>query len=94
MGIALDRDTPRKVEADQDDTTSKAAYPGKFKDNCTWPEWEVKFENYLSTLPGVKVVLLSYFVRAQAAPDCTTYSQGDFIADSITCAPLSGDHFQ
>ena len=94
MGIALDPDTLRKVEADQAETTSKAADPGKFKDDRTWPEWEVKFENYLSTLPGIKFGLMSYVVRAQAAPDCTTYFQGDFIAEAITCAPLSGDHFQ
>ena len=37
---------------------------------------------------------LSYVVRAQSAPDRTTDFQSDFIADTITCAPLSGAHFQ
>ena len=41
LGIALDRATLRKVEADQADTISKAADPLKFKYKCTWPEWEV-----------------------------------------------------
>jgi hypothetical protein len=37
----------RKVEKDQSDTVSKAADPGKFKDERKWPEWEPAFVNYL-----------------------------------------------
>ena len=42
----------RNVEADQAYTIRKADDPGKFKDERTWPEWEVKFENDLSTIPS------------------------------------------
>ena len=90
----MDRATLRKVEADQDETTRNAADPGKLKEERTWTEWEVKIENYLSTIPWVTGVPLSYVVRAQAAPDCTTDSQGDFIAEIIACTPLSGAQFQ
>ena len=37
---------------------------------------------------------LSYVVQSQAAPERTTDLQGEFIADTIACAQLSGDHFQ
>ena len=62
--IALYRATLRKVGAYQADTIRKAADPGKFKDDSTWTEWEVKFENYLSTIPGVNSVPLSYVLRS------------------------------
>ena len=44
----------RKNDSDQVDTISKAADPGKFKDEKKWPDWEPAFVNYLSTIPGVK----------------------------------------
>ena len=58
LGIAFDCVTIRNVEADQADTIRKADYPVKFKEERTWPEWEVNFENYLSTIPGVNGVPL------------------------------------
>ena len=83
----------RKVEADQDDTIIKEEDPGKFKDESTYPKWEVKFENYLSTISGVNIVSLSYVVRSHAYPDRTTDFQGDFIAETIIFTTLSGAHF-
>jgi hypothetical protein len=50
---------------------SKAANPGKFKDERKWPEWEPAFINYLSTIPGVNGVPLSYVVREPVTPDLT-----------------------
>ena len=82
LGIALD------------DTIRKAAYPVKFKDKCTCPEWEVIFDNYLSTIPGVNGLPLSYVVWDQVAPERTKDSQGNFIAKTIACAPLIITHFQ
>ena len=84
----------RTVESDQADTISKAADIGKFKDERTWTEWEVKSENYLFTIPRVNGVPLSYVVRDQASPDSTTYFQGNFIAETIACAPLSSAQSQ
>ena len=58
LDIALDCSTLSKVEADQGYTLSKTDDPGKFKDKRTWPEWEVKFKNYLSTIPLLSGVSL------------------------------------
>ena len=63
---------PGKVESDQADTITKAEYPVKFKDESTWYKWEVKSENNLSTIPRAYSVPLSYIVRYQVAPYCTT----------------------
>ena len=72
LGTALDQSRIRKVESNQAETISKAAYQGKFKDKCTWPNWELKSENYLSKILGVNGVPLSYAMRSQADPDRTT----------------------
>ena len=90
----MDSATIRKVKADQAETIIEVVDPGKFKDNCTWPDWKVKFENYLSTIPGFNIVPLSYVVQDQAAPDCTTDFQGEFIAETIACTTLSDAHLQ
>ena len=48
----------RKSDIDLVATNSKAADPGKFKDERKWPEWEKAFTNYLSIIPGVSGILL------------------------------------
>ena len=63
LDVASNRADVRKIEKDQSDTVRKAADPGKFKDERKWPEWEPAFVNYLSTIPGVSGVPLSYVVR-------------------------------
>ena len=93
LEIAFQRADVRKVESDQSDTVSKAADPGKFKDERKWPEWEPAFVNYLSTIQGVNGVPLSYVVRDKEESD----SMGTFESfneRSIACAPLSGVVFQ
>ena len=50
--------------------------------------------NYLSTIPGVYVVLLSYVVRNNEAPDHACDFAGDFMEDIIACAPLDGPKFR
>jgi hypothetical protein len=52
-----------KLDIDLVDTNTKAADPGKFKDKCKWPEWEKAFVNFLSVIPGVNRVLLSYVMH-------------------------------
>ena len=94
LGTALDRAKQKKVESDQAETIRKAAYPGEFKDKHTWTECEVKLKNYLYKIPGVNGVPLSYVMQSQAAPDCTTYFQSDFIDETISWSPLSSAHFQ
>ena len=66
--VSIQRAALRKVEDDQVDTISKAADPGKFKDERKWPDWEPAFINYLSMIPGSYHVPLSYVVREEEEP--------------------------
>ena len=84
----------RKVDTHQVDTISKAADPGKLKDERKWPEWYPTFVNYLSMIPGVYGVPLSYDVRENQAPDHTRDVEGDFTEEIIACAPLNGPKFR
>lgn len=93
LDIAFDRAEVRRIEKEQSDTVSKAADPGKFKDERKWPEWEPAFCNYLSTIPGVSGVPLSYVVRELGVPDPdATYES--FNEQAIACSPLEGAVFQ
>ena len=83
----------RKVDMDQVDTINKAADLGKLKDERKWPEWYPAFVNYLSTIPGVYGVPLSYIVRDNEAPDHAHDFVGDFMEEIIACAPLDGPKF-
>ena len=76
------------------DTISKAANPGKFKDERKWPDWEPAFVNYLSMIPGSYHVPLSYVVRKKEDPDHDRDFGDDFVSDTIACAPLHGAHFR
>ena len=62
IDISIQHAALRKVEDDQVDTISKAADPGKFKEERKWPDWEPAFINYLSTIPGSYHVPLSYVI--------------------------------
>ena len=92
--VSAQRASLRKTDAEQVDTISKAADPGKFKDEKKWPDWEPAFLNYLSTIPGVRGVPLSYVVRENEAPDHETDFGNDFTAHSIACAPLNNSSFR
>ena len=83
----------RKIDTDQVDTISKAADPGKLKDERKWPEWYLAFINYRSTIPGVYGVPLSYIIWENQAPDHTRDFEGDFTEVIIACAPLNGPKF-
>ena len=93
LDLALHRAECRKKESDQADTVSKAADPGKFKDERRWSEWEPAFVNYISTIQGVNGVPLSYVVREMEESDVDgTFDT--FNERSIACAVLSGVVFQ
>ena len=50
-------------------TNTKAADPGKFKDERgKWPEWEKAFINHLSVIPGVNGISLSNAVQEEENP--------------------------
>ena len=90
----MDQSAPRNVEADQSNTISKSADLVKFNFERTWTKWELKLEKFLSITPRVNNLPLSYVVWFQTDPDRTTDLQGNLIAETIACAPLSGAHFQ
>lgn len=90
---ASQRADVRKIEKDQSDTVSKAADPGKFKDERKWPEWEPAFANYLSTIPGVNGIPLSYVIRETEEPD-RAIENLSFNERAIACAPMKGPNFQ
>ena len=90
---ASQRADVRKIEKDQSDTVSKAADPGKFKDEGKWPEWEPAFANYLSTIPGVNGIPLSYVIRETEEPD-RAIEYLSFNERAIACAPMRGPNFQ
>ena len=90
LSIAAQCASFRKVDTDQVDTISKVADPGKLKDERKWPEWYPAFVNYLSTIPGVYGVPLTYIVRENEAPDHKRDFAGDFTEEIIACAPLDG----
>ena len=81
------------MDSEQVDTISKAADPGKFKDEKKWPDWEPAFVNYLSTIPGVSGVLLSYVVHTNDDPEHDMDFEDDFVTWSIACALLNGASF-
>ena len=76
------------------DMISKAADPGKFKDEREWPDWEPAFVNYLSMIPGSYHVPLSYGVGEREDPDHNRDFGDDFVSEMIACAPLHGAHFR
>ena len=94
LSTAAQRASLHKVDTDQVDTISKAADPGKLKDKRKWPEWYPAFVNYLSTIPRVYGVPLSYIVCDNAALDHARDFAGDFMEEIIACAPLNGPKFR
>jgi hypothetical protein len=92
LAEAQSRAFVRKSDIDLVDTNTKAADPGKFKDERKWPEWEKAFINYLSVIPGVNGVPLSYVVREAAEPeDGAEYET--FNERQTARAPLDGQYY-
>ena len=87
---AAQHDSLRKVDMDQVDTISKASDLGKLKDERKWPEWYLAFVNYLSTIPGVYRVPLSYVIRENEPRDHAHDFACDFTEEIIACAPSDG----
>ena len=90
LSTAAQRASLCKVDTNQVDTISTATDPGKLKDERKWPEWYPAFINYLSSIPGVYGLPLSYVIQKNLAPDHTRDFEGDFTEEIIACAPLDG----
>ena len=82
----------RKSDIDLVDTNTKAANPGKFKDERKWPEWEKSFINYLSVIPGVSGIPLSYIVRDEEFP-AEGLLYATFNDRMVNRAPLTGQYY-
>jgi hypothetical protein len=82
----------RKSDIDLVDTNTKAANPGKFKDERKWPEWEKSFINYLSVIPGVSGIPLSYIVRDEEFP-VEGLEYATFNDRMVNRAPLTGQYY-
>ena len=80
IDISIQQAALRKMEDNQVDTISKAADPGKFKDERKWPDWEPAFVNYLSTLPGSYHAPLSYIIQEQEDPEHGRDFGDDFVS--------------
>ena len=88
---ALERANSRSAVAKQAKATQAGADPGELKSDKGFYDWDDKWENYLSTIPGQNGVPLSYVVRVDSTPEYqpeTPYVS--FIDKSIGCAPHSG----
>lgn len=82
----------RKSDVELVTTNTKAVDPGKFKDERKWPEWEKAFVNYLSVVPGVSGIPLSYVVREQDVPT-PGVEYPTLTERMIQRAPLEGQYF-
>ena len=92
LAEAQNRAIVRQANKDSEDTNTKTAKPGQFKDESKWPEWEKAFMTYLAIVPGVNGIPLSYVVREDEHPDpnavYTTFKQR-----MIARAPLTGQNY-
>jgi len=82
----------RKSDIELVTTNSKSADPGKFKDERKWPYLEKAFINYLSVVPGVNGIPLSYIVREIENPTPGT-EYATFIERMINRALLNGQYY-
>ena len=90
--VALSRAQIRESDIDLVTTNTKAADPGKFKDERKWPEWEKAFVNYLLVIPGVNGIPLAYVVREDAEPE-EDRVYASFNERMIHRAPLEGQYY-
>ena len=94
LNVSIRRAALRKVDDDQVETISKAADQGKFKDERKWEDWEPVFTNYLSTIPGVYGIPLSYVIHENDNPQHDQDFGEDFTQEMILCASLRGANFR
>jgi hypothetical protein len=89
---ALSLSQVRKADIDLVATNAKAVEPGRFKDECKWPQWEKAFANYLAVIPGVTGIPLSYVIREHDVPE--NGREYSLLTDRmITRASLQGQFF-
>jgi hypothetical protein len=82
----------RKNMAENQDTSSKAADPGKHKINTDYYTWIAGFTNYLGTIPGMTGIPLAYVIRKSEV--AIEEDDADYLTDLINRAPLVGPVYQ
>ena len=90
LDVAIQRAALRNAEDDQVETISKAADPGKFKDEHKWPNWEPAFINYVSTIPSLYHVPLLYVVQENEYPAHEHDFGENFQVEMIAYHPCRG----
>ena len=81
-----------KADINLVDTNTKVADPSKFKEEHKWPEWSKAFTNYLSVIPGVNGIPLSYVICESEPEDGAVYDS--FNECMIARAPHVGQYFE
>lgn len=93
LAQARSRAIIRQNEKDLVETNAKAAKPGKFKQETTWPEWQKAFTNYLSVIPGSNGVPLSYVIRENEDVGLADTVYDTFKERMIARAPHTGEYW-
>ena len=92
--LAKSRADARKYKKENSKTLSEAAEPKKLKEDKEWYEFADQLFIYLSAIPGVMGVPLSYVIRAEEEPDDNREWEDDEFEDQmIARAPLQGPAF-
>ena len=88
---ALEREHVRKAVAKQYKATQAGAEPQELKSDKGFHDWEKRWYNCLSTIPGQNGVLSFYVTRLEDTPEYTPDPpHTNFLDRSIGCAPHSG----
>jgi hypothetical protein len=90
---AIMNERERKSELDKMETHAKSSSPGKLKKESEWVDWLIRFRTYLSGIPGIIGVPLSYVIREEVTPDPTA-RYDSFRDRTIACSALEGSFFR
>ena len=74
-------------------TKSKQLVRWQIEDEHKWADWEPAFTNYLSTIPGVYGIPLSFVICENDNPQHNQDFGEDFTQEMISCASLRGANF-
>jgi hypothetical protein len=93
LRLSIERQGIRvKTTEAQREARSKAASPGKLKDERQWDKWEKGLTLMLSILRGVNGVPLSYVIREKEHQRGVQYNS--FLDESVAKVSLSGPPFE
>ena len=94
LNNAIQRAKIREQFQDDSVTKAKESSPGPLNAEAKWLEWETKFINYLSTIPGVDGLPLSYVIREEENVPWPATTFTSFVEQTIASAPLTGTYYE